>query len=446
MSFVTKLIARTARLHQREYWPRQRLEQYQARSLRRLRAFAYARSPFYRAFHEGLTARPLHELPSLPKSMLLERFDDIVTDPAVRSDDLERHLATDSVESLFRGRYLLTASSGTTGQRALLLSDSSEWLTSLASMSRQNAWMGLKQLPRKRRLAYALSTVPWHVSSRSLHFVDRHLTPIHLLDAGDSLDSIVARLNEWQPEVLSTYASLARVLADEQLEGRLHVRPEAVSTGGDVLTEDTRRRIAAAWGRPPYDAYATTEAAVLAAECSYHCGLHVFEDLVIVENVDARGRPVAAGEYGDKVLITVPFRRTVPLIRYEIDDTLRFATAACPCGRTLRLIDDIRGRAAEVLWLPRPSGGRTSIDPSLFYRVLDAFPVGAWQVVHTDGGLDVLVARPRDGFSDVSIMEVLARELRACGAEPPPIRVLRVARVPRGHTGKTLLVRSEAPP
>jgi phenylacetate-coenzyme A ligase PaaK-like adenylate-forming protein len=443
MDFVAKLIARTARLRQREYWPRLRLARYQARSLRRLRAFAYARSPFYREFHKGLADRPLHELPSLSKALLLEHFDDIVTDPVVRSADLEQHLRADAADGLFGERYHVTASSGTMGRRALLASDAHEWLATLASMSRPNAWMGLKQVPRKRRLAHVLSTVPWHISARTLRFVDRHLTTLVLLDAGDNLDSIVEHLNDLQPEVLSTYASLAKVLADEQLQGRLRIQPEAVTTGGDVLTEDTRRRVTMAWGQPPYDTYATAEGAMLAAECAYHSGLHLFEDLAIVENVNAQGHAVAPGEYGHKLLVTLLFRHTVPLIRYEIDDHARFAPWPCPCGRTLALIESIRGRAAEVLRLPHPAGGRRSIDPTFFYRVLDALPVGEWQVVHTHAGLELLVTSPRDGFSEAAVAELLGRELQACGAVPPAIHVHRVARVPRGPTGKTLLVRSE---
>ncbi|MFP5367222.1 MAG: hypothetical protein ACLGIS_10290, partial [Actinomycetes bacterium] len=40
-------------------------------------------------------------------------------------------------------------------------------------------------------------------------------------DSGDDLASIVARLNAWQPQMLIAYASMLRLLIEEQLAGRL---------------------------------------------------------------------------------------------------------------------------------------------------------------------------------------------------------------------------------
>ena len=47
----------SVRKHER--WTRAQLEAYQAEESRRLREYAYAHSPFYQRFHQGLTDRPL---------------------------------------------------------------------------------------------------------------------------------------------------------------------------------------------------------------------------------------------------------------------------------------------------------------------------------------------------------------------------------------------------
>jgi phenylacetate-CoA ligase len=91
---ISKLLWKRGRLRRRDLWPRGRLEAYQARALYLLREHAYARSPFYRRFHRGLTARPLDELPVLSKAVLMEHFDELVTDPSVRLAEVEAHLAT----------------------------------------------------------------------------------------------------------------------------------------------------------------------------------------------------------------------------------------------------------------------------------------------------------------------------------------------------------------
>jgi phenylacetate-CoA ligase len=41
--------------------------------------------------------------------------------------------------------------------------------------------------------------------------------PTIRIDSGDDLDSIITRLNDWQPEMLIAYASMVRLLAEAQL-------------------------------------------------------------------------------------------------------------------------------------------------------------------------------------------------------------------------------------
>ena len=90
---VLKVLALRHRLRQRDHWSRRQLDEYQGKALHRLREHAYARSPFYGSFHKGFTDRPLNDLPILTKQMVMEHFDELVTDPAVRLADVEAHLA-----------------------------------------------------------------------------------------------------------------------------------------------------------------------------------------------------------------------------------------------------------------------------------------------------------------------------------------------------------------
>ena len=48
--------------------------------------------------------------------------------------------------------------------------------------------------------------------------------------------------------------------------------------------------------------------------------------------------------FGEKVLVTVLFSRTMPLIRYEITDSVRMSPDPCPCGRPFHVLAEIRGR------------------------------------------------------------------------------------------------------
>lgn len=356
---IFKVLRLRRQLRRRDRWTRGQLEEHQAHALRLLREHAYARSPFYRRFHSGLTDSPPQELPVLTKALVMEHFDELVTALSVRLADVEAHVAALRGNERFRGRYWVASTSGSTGRRGLFLWDFAEWTTVLASYNRSFDWAGSRAgLTHRTKMAVVSSTVPWHQSARVGASVQSTWVPTLRLDSGDLLESIVERLNGWQPEVLAAYASIIGLLAEEQLAGRLDISPGFVFSASEVLRDRARRQDGAAWSKKPFDVYAATETAGIASECELHRGMHLFEDLVITEVVDENNRPVPPGEYGEKVLVTVLFSRTLPLIRYEMSDSVRPAASPyCPCGRPFVLIDGVQGRVEDVLRFPATSGG-----------------------------------------------------------------------------------------
>jgi phenylacetate-CoA ligase len=445
---ILKVLALRHRLRQRDRWTRGQLEEHQGRALHRLREHAYAHSPFYGRFHRGFTDRPLGELPVLTKEMVMEHFNEFVTDPTVRLADVEAHLAILSGgDELLGGRYRVASTSGSTGRRGLFLWEADEWATVLTSYNRSFDWAGVGAgLTHRTRMAVVSSTTPWHQSARVGASVHSPWVPTLRLDSGDPLESIVERLNAFQPKVLVVYASMAHLLAEEQLAGRLRISPGFVFASSEVFTEQARRRVEEAWGEKPFEVYAATEPAGIASECEQHRGMHLFEDLVITEVVDENNKPVPPGTYGEKVLVTVLFSRTMPLIRYEMSDSVRPASSPhCPCGRPFALIDGIQGREEDVLRFPARSGGKVSVQPIVFHRVMDAVPAGGWQVAQGPEGLTVLLSGVRGGFADAALIDSLQRELEAQGAIVPPVKVSRVPDIPRTTVGKAPLIKAEVP-
>lgn len=265
------------------------------------------------------------------------------------------------------------------------------------------------------------------------------------LDATDPLSEIVAKLDAFQPESLVAYASMARTLAEEQLAGRLRIAPQAVMCSSEVLTATARARIREAFGVEPFNVYAATETASIASECGQH-RMHLYEDLVVTEVVDDRNRPVPPGTCGAKVLVTVLFSRTLPLIRYEMSDSPALSGQTCPCGRPFALLDGVQGRSDEILWLDDGHGKAIAVHPVVFHTLLAAVPAHGWQVVLEPARLRIEVALPGSGFDAKALADSIRAELRRAGTSPPPIEVVAVDAVRRGRTGKAPLVRTEAAP
>ena len=436
------LLRRSLRRH--ESWTRAELELHRQRGIRDLRSFAYATSPFYERFHRGLFDRPLGDLPVLTKAQLMEHFDEIVTDRRVRLADVESQLSTVAGDGRFLNRYRVVATSGSTGVRGIFLSDPAEWATVIASYNRAQEWAGVEVSPTRRmRLAVVSTTTAWHQSARVGVSVRNPLVRTLRLNATDPLRVLVDELNDFRPHSLVAYASMNRLLAGEQLAGRLHISPTAVMSASEVLTDDTRRLITAAWGQQPFNVYAATEPAGIASECDLHTGLHLYDDLVITEVVDEENRPVPPGEFGSKVLVTVLFSRTQPLIRYEMSDRVRLSSALCTCGRPFPLLDSIEGRREDVLVLPARAAGTVSIHPNVFHDVLDRVAAGEWQLVQEGDRLRLLVAAPGQDFDGAAVTRAIRAGVEAAGALVSDVNWESVAAIPRSAVGKAPLIRAD---
>jgi putative adenylate-forming enzyme len=434
-------------LRKHEHWSREQLEAYQVQALSQLRRYVYGHSPFYQQFHQGLMDRPLSELPVLTKTMMMEHFDDLVTDRAIRLENVRAQMTGLRDDQRYLDRYWVTATSGSSGQPGIFLFNRAEWATVIGSFARGQEWGGLKvEVWHRRKMAVVSSTTALHMSFRVGLTVESPWVSTLRLAAAEPLPTIVQKLNDFQPDVLVAYASMARILAEEQHAGRLQIKPSVIFTSSEVLTDETRRRVEDAWGKILFNEYAATESGGLAAERSDHRGLYLFEDQVIFEIVDEQNRPVPPGVYGDKVLLTALFNRTQPLIRYELHDRVKLASEPYQSGLPFALIDGIQGRTEDALYLPGVKGGEIAVQPNVFHRVMDTVPTNGWQVVQDMNNLTLLLSGPRGTLSDDTIVEKLRQELSAQGVVVPPMTVERVPAIPKGAGGKAPLIKSNLSP
>ena len=414
----------------------------QSSSLARLRKHAIRKSSFYRKFHRGLEGRPLSDLPILTKPVVMDNFDDVVTDNRIKLKSVENYLAAGDFSRKFVDRYHVLSTSGSTGRRGIFLSDNSEWAAYMANLSRVFVWAGKGPSPtNKRKAAYITSTLPFTVSAHAAASVSRPGSKGLAIDTTEPFDQIIAKLNDWKPDVITTYASMAGSLAHEQLSGRLKIAPEIIVTAAEVLTQEIRNKVSRAWGDILFNVYGATEGAI-GAECDRHTGLHVFEDCVIPEVVDAAGKPVPRGEYGERLLVTVLYRHTQPLIRYEISDMVKISKESCPCGRPFALIADVQGRREDVLYFPRTGGGEIAINPIFFEPILGPIRASAWQLNQEQDRLVLLFSGLAEDVSVEEVGDTLRIKLQSEGAIPPPIVVQRVDAIPRSATGKAPLIKS----
>lgn len=443
------LITRAA-WRRRDTWSVSRLSQHQDLAMAALRRHAYSRSPFYCRHHAGLTSAPWDQLPPVTKGDLMAHWDEVVTEPALRLSEVERHLGllADSQGDPgvpWQGRWWAAATAGTTGRRGVFIWGRREWATVLASYARANDWAGVSVgVAKPLRMAVVSSRNPAHQSAVVGASLASPLVPTLRLDATSPLHQQIRELNDFRPRLLVGYASALRPLASAQLTGALRISPQAVMSASEVLTRSAAQSMTQAWGTVPYDVYAATETAGIASPCAFHTR-HLYEDLLVVEPVDDAGRAVATRTAGARLWVSVLSSRALPLIRYEMSDCVALGGRGCPCGRVFRAVEAIEGRSEDVLAMAS-SAGVTPIHPNVFHDVLDTLAVAGWQVRQDSASaLTLLVAAPAGSQRPEELAARVSAAVQAAGGSRPTVAVRMVDTIPRTALGKAPLVVAHTP-
>src|SRR5436305_5893484 len=186
-------------------WSRDQLLSYQRDRLRELLQHAVARSPYYRAvLGRDALATDVHlsDLPTLPKTTLMEQFDQVLADPRLRLSAVEAHAAGPDPGGLMsgtlhRGSYHVFCTSGTTGRRGMFPQTPAEFDRWLAAANRMTARIGLP--PHARTIGIGAPT-PLHITQKLFHGLGGWGADRPQLTVSMSLDELVAELGRDQPE------------------------------------------------------------------------------------------------------------------------------------------------------------------------------------------------------------------------------------------------------
>lgn len=402
------------------------IQERQQQRLDDIITFARAHSPFYRELYAHLPEdiADLSVLPPVTKPQLMERFDDVLTDRAVKRQDVDRFVADPkNIGRLFHDKYLATTTSGTSGHPGIFVAD--EFTRSVSGVIQRirgglMSWYGvggaLKFVLSGRHYAlldlvggpYA-GAATIELLRRQQPNVDRWLRLVNVLH---SVDSQVAELNAFQPRALGGYPSSILLLAREQVAGRLRVRPMFIIFTGETVTPADREFIEKAFACRSYEVYGSTEHGICAVQCR-EGWLHYSADWFVLEPVDKDYRAVPAGTFSHTVLITNLMNRLMPLIRYDQGDSILLKPEPCGCGSAFPAMRCF-GRANDLLDLPaRDSCGTVSVAPLNLVTVIEETPgVYRIQVIHAaPNEIDVRLQTLPDTTPD-AVWPALVRRVR----------------------------------
>ncbi|MDZ4354525.1 MAG: phenylacetate--CoA ligase family protein [Arthrobacter sp.] len=421
-------------------------------------------SPFYRHLYRDVApARPsegvlLAQLPPVTKQELMANFDDWVTNPAVTRAGVEAFIADPSlVGTPFLGRYFVCTTSGTTGHPGIFVHDPRSLAVSQSFFLRVDlAWLSPRELlamaRRGLRWAAVVGTGGHYAGAGWVQWQRRRSRwrrrAFQAFPVQQPLAGLVAALNDFNPSAVTGYPSALALLAEEQLAGRLHLKPVVVELAGESCGPDVRARIAEAFGGAVHDAYAASEFTPLAFDCD-RGWLHVNSDWAILEPVGADYAPTPPGEPSHTVLLTNLANRVQPIIRYDLGDSVLAKAGPCGCGSPLPAIR-VAGRRDDVLRLTAADGTTVRILPLAIGSVVNETPgLHRSQLVQTAPATLRLRLEPEPGADAAAAWQAASAKLREylAGLELGNVDVVRAEEPPEqsGPSGKFRQVIARVP-
>lgn len=405
---------------------------------------AWDNSPFYQLYYRerGIKRNDLNDispadLPTISKELLMENFDDVVTDSALKKKEIEdwiHHNRTGS--SLYKDRFVAIQTSGTTGTLGIFVYDRSDWSAIMAALVTRVSAPSLRL--GKHKLAFYGATHGRFAGVSILHNVPGFLYTVQFNSALDSPEKAVQRLNDFQPDQLSGYSSLIGVLTRKAQSGSLTISPRKIIVSGDPLTPQIEESIGSVWPNATItNTYAASESVCIGARLPGQSQLSIFDDLLKVEIVDDTNQDVPADESG-QVVITNLYNRTFPIIRYRMGD---IATRGKPEPESpFSTIQNVKGRVNDALPIMLDNGKLGTMHPI----VLSEFFVPRLQKIQfISQGSRVLIRYISSQDIGVDIAEEFAKNLQMSDASHGTrFETERVKELPNdSETGKYKLVK-----
>ncbi len=357
-----KVLIDLYRLKRNEKKSVNQMKDIQDKKLRKLLFYVWEHSDYYSsAFtaagitEEQLSTLPLSAFPTINKKILMEHFDELVTVPDVKQDELRRFDAEQSVnQKTFRNCHVVH-SSGSTGKPGYFIYDEAAWNKMLLGIIRGALWgmsmpQILKLLIGKPRIVYIAATDGRYGGAMAVGDGIRGVGAEQMyLDINTPLPQWVDSIQSFKPNIIIGYPSAIKILGELAESGKVKVDIVRVISCGEPLNAGLRSFLEKVFHADVINIYGASESLALGVETGRENGLLLFDDLNVIE--------VEKG----KMYLTSLYNFAQPLIRYELTDhlVLKEPLEGSPFGRAEILL----GRDEDMLWFDDGNGNRDFLHP-----------------------------------------------------------------------------------
>ena len=342
----------------------EKMRSLQNGKLRKLLRFAWEHSSYYRAVFEraGITEEqldtlPLSCFPTIDKQALLEHFDELVTVPDLKQENLREFDAREAADRKpYQGKYHVVHSSGSTGKPGYFVYDEDAWSQMLLGIIRAALWgMSMPQilglLMKRPRIVYIAATDGRYGGAMAVgDGIDGVGAKQMYLDIKTPVAEWIRQIREFQPNIVIGYPSAIKILAQLMENGEVSLDAERVISCGEPLGTNLRNYLEKIFRTQVVNFYGSSESLALGVETNPKDGMLLFDDMNVIE--------VENGV----MYLTCLYNYAQPLIRYRLSDRLTLKApegGELPFTRAVGLL----GRNEDVLWFEDGRGNREFLHP-----------------------------------------------------------------------------------
>lgn len=364
MNYI-KMIGDLWKLKRNERKSAAEISTLQEKKLRQLLHYAYEHSAYYRSSFEGagitaetIDSTPLSAFPAIDKSVLMSQFEEIVTAPELAQEEIRSFDERESGSGkLFRGKYHIVHSSGSTGMPKYFVYDENAWNCMLLGIVRGALWnmtmpQILRFLTRGPRIVYIAATNGRYGGAMAVSDGVNGVGAKHMyLDINTPVDEWIQNIKAFQPNMIIGYPSAVKILAELVCKGSLSLNMLRIVTCGEPLGTGLRRYLEDVFGAEIINFYGASESLSLGVESSPKEGMLLFDDMNVIEVQDG------------VMYLTCLYNFVQPLIRYRLSDQL---TLQAPDGSSrypFTHAAGLLGRNEDILWFQDGSGKKEFLHP-----------------------------------------------------------------------------------
>lgn len=306
---------------------------------------------------EQLDTLPLSCFPTIDKQALLEHFDELVTVPDLKQENLREFDAGEAADRKpYQGKYHVVHSSGSTGKPGYFVYDEDAWSQMLLGIIRAALWgMSMPQilglLMKRPRIVYIAATDGRYGGAMAVgDGIDGVGAKQMYLDIKTPVAEWIRQIREFQPNIVIGYPSAIKILAQLMENGEVGLDAERVISCGEPLGTSLRTYLEKIFRTQVVNFYGSSESLALGVETNPKDGMLLFDDMNVIE--------VENGV----MYLTCLYNYAQPLIRYRLSDRLTLKApegGELPFTRAVRLL----GRNEDVLWFEDGRGNREFLHP-----------------------------------------------------------------------------------